>query len=397
MSDRFTEVQHVGIFSRLGSALGGMLLGLVMFIVAFPLLIWNEGRAVKDFRSIAEGEGAVVSISADRLDPAHDGQLVHFSATARAGSALSDPELPVSFDDALRLQRRVEMFQWTEHEEVRTTTKVGGTETRETTYTYARDWQEGRVDSARFRHPEGHENPPARFDALTRTARDVTAGAFRLPERLVGELDGFQEIDGPIEAAELPPGVEVRGAGFYYSHAAATGVQGSSAIGDQRISISTVPSQTVSVVGRQAGGTIEPYRTSNGRTLHLIQAGHLSAADMFSVARDEASLMTWSMRGTGLVMMALGLGLLMRPLSVLASVIPPLEGLVGSATGMVAVAVALPLALTTIAVAWFAYRPILAAALIAAGVVVGVGILFLAKRRKAGAEPPADLVGAGAE
>ena len=228
-------------------------------------------------------------------------------------TALSDPELPVSLDSALRLQRTVEMFQWTQREEIRTTTNVGGTETKETTYTYARDWRSGRVDSAQFRHPEGHENPPERFAELTLTARDVNAGAFRLPERLVGRLDGFEPLTGPIEAAELPPGVEIRGSGFYYSRGSANGGQASSAVGDQRISMAMVPSQTVSVVGRQAGSTIEPYRTSNGRTLHLIQAGHLSAADMFSAARDKASLMTWSLRGIGLVIMAVGCWKVMVP------------------------------------------------------------------------------------
>lgn len=400
MTDRFTEIERVGIFERLVGAVGGMLVGLVLFIAAFPLLIWNEGRAVKDFRSIAEGESVVATVVADRLDPAHDGELVHFSAVARPATALSDPELPVSVPDALRLRRNVEMYQWVENTETRTRTELGGTETRETIYTYTRQWRSGYENSGRFRHPAGHENPAARYESLTLTARDVTAGAFRLPDGLVSRLEDFRPLSGTMEAVDLPPGLDVRGSGFYYSIAAATatsavGAQRPTAVGDQRISISAIPAQTVTVVGRQAGDTIEPYRTSNGRSLHMIRAGQLSAADMFAVARDEAALMTWSLRAVGLVVMAFGLARVLRPLSVAASVIPALGSLIGSATGMVAIAVALPLALTTISIAWIAYRPVLAVCLIAAGVLMGGTILVLLRRRDAAATGAGEMPEAG--
>ncbi len=36
-----------------------MLFGLVMFVAAFPIIYWNEGRAVRTARSLTEGLGAV--------------------------------------------------------------------------------------------------------------------------------------------------------------------------------------------------------------------------------------------------------------------------------------------------------------------------------------------------
>ena len=47
-NDQFTEVEHVSWFGRIGGAFKGILVGLIMFVAAFPLLFWNEGRSVKN-------------------------------------------------------------------------------------------------------------------------------------------------------------------------------------------------------------------------------------------------------------------------------------------------------------------------------------------------------------
>jgi hypothetical protein len=60
--DSFTETSSQGWFSRLGGAIKGILFRMVMFVVAFPLLFWNEGRAVKTAKSLAEGRGAVPTV-----------------------------------------------------------------------------------------------------------------------------------------------------------------------------------------------------------------------------------------------------------------------------------------------------------------------------------------------
>ena len=40
-----TEVSVESWGSRLGGAFKGILVGIILFILAFPLLFWNEGRA----------------------------------------------------------------------------------------------------------------------------------------------------------------------------------------------------------------------------------------------------------------------------------------------------------------------------------------------------------------
>ena len=99
----FTEVSEEGWFSRIGSSIKGILFGLVLFALAFPVLFWNEGRAVRRAQSLTEGKGAVVSVSSDKVDSANEGKLVHMWGLATTEGSLTDPKFAISADNALRL------------------------------------------------------------------------------------------------------------------------------------------------------------------------------------------------------------------------------------------------------------------------------------------------------
>ncbi|HWN43032.1 MAG TPA: hypothetical protein VNW71_12480 [Thermoanaerobaculia bacterium] len=76
MSDRFTVTTSKSWFSRLAESIKSVLVGLVLFVVSFPILFWNEGRSVKTARSLEEGSGAVVSVSSDLVAPGNEGKLL---------------------------------------------------------------------------------------------------------------------------------------------------------------------------------------------------------------------------------------------------------------------------------------------------------------------------------
>ena len=72
-----TETTTIGWGSRLGGSVKGILFGLLMFVAGFPLLFWNEGRAVTDTKTNEEGAASVVEAQAGEIDPAQEGRLVH--------------------------------------------------------------------------------------------------------------------------------------------------------------------------------------------------------------------------------------------------------------------------------------------------------------------------------
>ncbi len=75
-ADSYTEFGGRSWGSRLIESIKGVLLGIVMFIVAFPVLFWNEGRAVQTAKSLGEGASEVVSVASDNVETTNEGKLV---------------------------------------------------------------------------------------------------------------------------------------------------------------------------------------------------------------------------------------------------------------------------------------------------------------------------------
>jgi hypothetical protein len=374
-SDSVSETTRTSFWERTSNALFGILVGLVLIPVSAWLLFWNEGRAVQTARSLAEGGRSVVSAPADRVDRALEGRLVHVAAPLTAAGALRDAEFGVTAQGALRLVRTVEMYQWREEQRSETRTRVGGGQETVTTYSYSRAWSSSPIDSGQFRQPDGHRNPP-----MTITSRDVVApearlGPYRIEQAQLASYGTAQPL--AIEAGSVPerPRQRVTDGRIYM------GDPGAPRVGDLRISFGVVASGPASVIARQAGDGFAPYQTRAGDRLFMLQPGTTPAADMIREAEQGNRILTWVLRVVGLVVMFIGFALLFAPLSVVASVIPPLGSLVGFATGLVALVLTMLAGPLVIAVAWFAYRPLVGGAVLVAGLGLAFGASRLLRRR----------------
>ncbi len=134
----YVEVTEQGFFSRIAESIKGIFFGFLMFIVAFPLLFWNECRAVDRAEALEAGRGAVVSVSSDKVDSGNEGELVHLSGMVKVDETLTDAEFGISVK-GLALKREVEMYQWVEKSEKKKEKKVGGKKKTTTTYNYVRE------------------------------------------------------------------------------------------------------------------------------------------------------------------------------------------------------------------------------------------------------------------
>lgn len=99
--------------SRIGDSFKGLLFAPIAIIVGIVLIFWNESRTVKTASDLAEGARVVVSVGADSVDPANEGNLIHFIADATTDEVLTDEMFGIE-TRALRLRRTVEMYQWEE-------------------------------------------------------------------------------------------------------------------------------------------------------------------------------------------------------------------------------------------------------------------------------------------
>jgi hypothetical protein len=272
--------------------------------------------------------------------------------------------------------RKVEMYQWREDSR---------SNNNQTTYTYSRVWSDRPIDSSRFREGGGRQNPPMPMTGTSIVANDAQLGAFRLTRDVIDAAGSNEERKLELTEAHL---AAFRARFPERTHVVDGGVQiGQSVteprIGDLRISYSLLPVDAMSVVGRQTQGALGAYTASNGRRVVLASASMRSAEAMFAQAQDDNRVFTWVIRAVGLVFLFVGFMMIMGPFTTLVSYIPIIGSIVSAGAMAIAFVLTLVVGLPVIAIAWFAARPLLSAALIAAGVAAFFGAKVLADRRKA--------------
>ncbi len=413
--DSFSEVSSQSWLGRLGESIKGVIFGLILFVLAFPLLWWNEGRTIRTARGLQELGHEVVSVEADRVDPANNDKPVHIIAQATSDETLTDTVFNVA-TKGIKLARRVSMYQWREHQQSETKKKLGGGTETVTTYTYDKGWSgdpqnssgskqfefhvqsgdqvkgvggaggAGDVqDSRNFKHPEGHQNPAQpKFPNEEKVAAKVALGAFTLSPGLVRQLDQFEDL--PIsndDLAKMPEDVrkEVKlDAGRLY----VGNDPGSPQVGDLRILFRVVKPAVVSILAKQSGQTFAPWRSHSGTDVERLITGTVDAQGMVHVMERENAMLKWMLRLAGYILMALGIGLLLNPLVTVADVVPLLGNLLGMGVAITAGLIAAFFTLVTIALAWIAYRPLVGIGLLVAAVALVVLAKTLAGGRKRG-------------
>ncbi len=380
MSDSYSTSSNESWFTRIKNAIVGVLIGIIMFIVSFPVLFWNEGRAVRTAQSLAEGSKSVISVSSDKVDSGNEQKLVHLTGLATTKETLKDSIFNVSEKNAIKLIRHVEMYQWKEHKKSESRKQVGGNKKTITTYSYDRVWSDDIINSRNFNQSQGHQNPSQMpYSREEKQANDVTLGAFTLSKSLINEITSRTPVQ--ISADTLPAGLKNKlevSSNYYYLGDNPSSPQ----IGDTRISFDVVKPVTVSIIARQTGKTFEPYQTKAGDAIERLEMGEVSADGMFKHAQEENSIWTWILRAVGFILMLIGLNLIFAPIAVFADVIPFIGSLIGGGIFLSSLFLSLILSSITISVAWLFYRPLIGILLIAGGCVAGFAIMMFIKKKK---------------
>lgn len=407
------EIHKANWLERMSGSFKGVVTGFALVAGGVALLFWNEGRAVKTAKALAEGASAVVSVPVDRIDPANEGKLVHVSGKADTRESLEDADFGVKVT-ALSLSRSAEIFQWVEHQKTRRV-KKGDKEYEETTYFYEQEWCDRHVDSGAFKEA-GHANPPVemRYGDAKTFAKEATLGAFRLTEDIVKGVGGAIPYAFPTNY--VPPAAlanaQVQGDTIYLPvaggvaakanvspllaaaqkaatnavAAAIRAVATNPQIGDMRVRFSVVYPKDISLCQQQTGATFRPWKASNGRVINLQRDGVATADEMFASAKKTNKMITWALRVLGFLLLAGGFKGLFGPIETLVDVIPVLNGIVSLGVGLVSKLLAAVVWLLTVGVAWVFYRPVLGGALIACAVAL---IVLLVAKKKSAAKPAA--------
>ncbi|MEM7334204.1 MAG: TMEM43 family protein [Chloroflexota bacterium] len=307
------------------------LFGIGLFLGSFVLLFINEGRV--DISKVARGS---IAVSANQEQVNHQGELLAVSGVLHADATISDPEL-LNTGEFLYLRRDVEMYAWDEERNSDSDNNASSTNR----YEYNREWTDNPQDSNQFNRPNGHYNPPMRYQGEVFRVEHAEIGRFSVaPDQLLFmqqrdlPLSSNIILDGRIEEEYLFIG---------------SGSLAQPDIGDLRIQFSTFENdQQVTVFGAQNENRLQPFTGPKDSLLYRVYPGDRDTA--IEAMRTEFLTILWGFRAAGIGMMWLGLMTMVSPLTNLIGNVPIVGGLGRFAAAFVFLFVAIVLGSITIVI-----------------------------------------------
>lgn len=389
----YTETTTTSYGQRLAGSAKGMIGGLLVFIIGTGLLWWNEGRTVRTARAIGDAASHVESVAdVSKVDASLNGKLIHASAFADTKDTLTDDLFGVR-EQAIKLDRKVEYYQWVEHSQRKKRDKVGGGEETITTYTYEQEWVKKPVNSSNFKESRyrNANRVLSQVEERNEMAQHVTFGAYTLPESFVASISGSEPVEVRMTEEQrftwderlhmLRPKVNTETS---LVHTSANTVYlglspNSPQIGDVRVTFTKVPPADISLIAQVDGSTFKAYRAKNGQSFSRLQMGTVGADEMILQARSENNLWAWVLRVIGILLVVGGLKGMFGLLPMLFKVLPFLGSIVDAGVGLVSWIFGLAWSFIIIAIAWLVFRPIIGISLLVLAI---AGIVFLKRRGK---------------
>lgn len=392
----YQETKTTGYGTRLSNSVKGIGTGFLLLLAGTVLLWWNEGRAVKTAEMLEEAQGVTVHVEdVSQPDPSLDGKLIHATAFTQTADSLCDVTFGVGAV-AVRLERTVQYYQWVEDAKTESRDKIGGGQEEVTTYTYSREWVGSPVNSQEFKDADYRQKNFVVMNLEDRTylAENVTFGAYRLPENLISSISGTVPMDLDFSEGQLKQWdrdvrmcfennaddtedtvyVHVNGNVLYFGKN-----PDSPQIGDMSITFTKVLPGEVSVIAQVNGDRLQSYVAKNGKTFSTLISGAAGLEEMYQSEHRSNKFLTWLLRLAGLLLVTGGLKGIFGILTTLLKVLPLLSDIVGLGVGLVCNVLGLVWSLLIVALSWLFYRPVIAAVLLAAIIVL---IVFLVKKGK---------------
>ena len=340
MPDQFKEVKTIGYRSRIGPAIKGVLLGLILFFGSFALIFWNEGRDV-----ISNLAAKAIPIVSDGIstDASLQGSLVSVRGTVSASKRIGDG-LYLLPGDYIKVDRIVEIYAWVQHQSTKTKKNIAGSETQETNYDYQKEWITNLPDSGQFKIREGHENPDRQLARAEKTVVPATIGAYQFDPRMAL----FPVVDELVlteSMISLKNSARLVGGKYVYT---GKGTFSNPEIGDTRVVYRVIPSnETMTLFGKLNGDDIGLY-TNQTKDVTLFRLFYETPDEAVQIMHSEYTTSTWLLRLAGFLLMWIGLLFVFKPISVVMDILPILGSTSQFGLGIISLIIAAIFSLVTI-------------------------------------------------
>jgi len=375
MSDQFVTTTRTSWLGNIMNSFVGVLFGIVLFVVAFPVLWFNEGRT-----NMATVAKASVLVDGASVNQQTEGKQVAVTGTLASDEQLGDTPY-LAAGTYVQLNRNVEMFAWVEHKETDTRKDAGGSITTTTTYTYDKQWTSSPEDSQSFEHTQGHANPPLPVQSTTMVVSSAHIGAYTINPADI-TLPSSHDINLNSEIVTTSGNRKLVGNYIML----AKGSSDTPQLGDIRISYSGVSANTQAVAfGKQQGAALVPYLTAQNNRLYRVFL-NTNREGAIQEMGTEYQVIGWILRLVGFLLMWIGLGLCFGPITAFLDVLPFLGSAGRFVISLVALPVALVLSVITILISIIAHS--ILALIVVLGLLIG-GVLLWSKMQNRQSPPAA--------
>lgn len=366
--------------------------------------------------------------------------MVFISGQTSVLKPLEDKEIGISIDQALKIVRKVEMFQWVESKSTSTERDTfGGGETTHTYYSYSRQWKDQFIDSCNFVE-SGHSNPSA-FDWILKNdtfinSGNATIGEFILNDEQLKKMSKLKNfVFDPLKIDHIQETLQSKLSSrqlriidnyIYITSHSGNGEE----VGDIRISLSYKDPSPLSLVCSQTDNTFKSYdflekgfgnkdldqqplistlkeeRESGccdgcsccvcytvcdvvfqtNSQIDWQYEESLTKMQIFKRRKNENQTITSLLRFLGFVCMVIGICLFFSPIYETLQILPFLSAIGKFIIFLFALLFSIPMSLIIIILAWIFYRPLLAILLVVMmGAIGGLTWLIIKKQEAEGA------------
>lgn len=364
--DRFREYNRPTLWREFQRFWLISLIGFLMILGGCVTLIWNEGRAVKTAVSLTEGQRDItVPETLDVVFDENNGKLVLISGKLRIEDSLLDTDYGVAIN-CVKLRRVVQMYQWYETEDQNNNMNIETADHDshiEKTYSYAKDWFEYSIDSDHFHNPLGHHNPHHDQWPVNSTIQvnpRVKIGNYLLGNDVKDKYEDFKAFTSDVKPKL--DGIKIY-AGLYYHSLNLWRPE----VGDYRLQFTYAgrDGEEFTVVGKQSGREIRPFRTTSGEDLLILHPGIRTAQDVFRTEHFNNKTATWMYRLGGWLIMFLGFSCVSNLVDLLITEHFILRQIFAPGIAPIQMSASITLTLSMIGVCWVWYRPLIGMSLVA--------------------------------
>ncbi len=337
------------------------LFGIILLPIAIIGLYATEKFALSDYLTKEFAKNNYIEASADTIDPDKEGKLLLIHGNATTTDTLVDNTFNQKVDNSLSLNRKVEMYQW---EETKHKHKIssGKHKRTETTYSYDKRWCEYTINSSHFYRVSEHENPNVMYHlSSTFFPKNVKVGAFKVNSKDLKDLGSAESINIDETTVNLPDSAIILNNKIYYNiylEATCRGLKSQKKqeiknenasntvdpesntqlegsfdkdtintiekekskynekypnIGDVRISFTKHPVCEVTVLAKQSGDELVPYKTEYNNIYEFVY-GNVGFDEVYKQKDLGMTIIVWVVRI--FAYLAIGFSLLMISFSI---------------------------------------------------------------------------------